>query len=308
MRGAAALAAALVVIAASLPSACSTFGVEEAPDGGAADAACAPPACGGAGGRCGKVDACGLTFSCGECAPPYACVGGTCQCVGPDVCKEQSATCGSIDDGCNQSRSCGTCGAGMTCRSTDGGLACASGTCTAATQATTCKGKCNKATNNCGEVVTCGDCEPSALCGADGKANTCSCPPRTLPLNQFYDARYAHFCYSQDLSCPGTNSGAIGRLYSVASPGLLTLYRCKHIISATSSAFLLTTSTACEGLAGYFVEGSIGACAPRAVCGSLPLHRYYRPGNGGDWIHSFSATSPVAGYSPLGVACHAWVN
>jgi hypothetical protein len=299
-----ALSLGVVVIAA-----CSSFGSGA---GGESDAAtgadageeagqCVPPACGGAGGRCGSVTACGLDFSCGECAPPYSCLNGTCTCSGTaNVCADLGATCGEVDNGCNKTTSCGTCDAGDSCQTTDGGpLACGPGVCDEERAATTCATRCHQATNNCGKVVTCEGCQNAQLCGIE-KVNTCSCPARPLALNQFYDGA-GHFCYSQQTACPGVFTGAIAKIYGATTEGLVPLYRCHKGV-----AFMLTTSTGCEAIAGFTFEGKVGSCSKTPVCGAVPLYRFYNP-TSGDVVHSRNAPAPP-NYVPFGTVCHVWAN
>lgn len=312
MRGLA-FVCALLGGAVTCAVACASFdSAGDTSDGGGdvdAGAACTPPACGGAGGRCGKIQACGLEFSCGDCAPPYGCVDGTCRCTAAstsELCSAAAATCGDVDDGCGQLETCGACEAGTTCQSLDAGLSCATGGCTPEPISTSCKDKCKKATNNCGTVVPCAGCAGNKLCAADGKANTCACPPRTSPIVQYYDANESHLCYTQATACPGARQGAIAKIYAAASDGLTLLYRCRLPLSPTASSFFLTTSASCEGLKGYLLEGAIGACTTSTACGATPLYRYYRPGGGGDFVVSLAPTSPLPGYVPFGIACNVW--
>jgi hypothetical protein len=312
---------AMLAFALATHAACSSFdtaddrvidsaeGGADSGDGGTAEAqACTPPSCGGPGGRCGLVKACDLEFSCGECAAPYACVEGSCRCAGAsDTCAKQSATCGELDDGCGTSANCGGCDAGTSCQRLDGGLACATGACVPEAPDITCKGKCNTATNNCGSSVKCSStCADSKLCGADGKASSCSCPPRQLPINQFYDSSTGKFCYSQALACPGVAfPGTIATTYAITTSELVALYRCRHVISTTASYYLLTTAPNCENPAAFYNEGVIGACAKTPLCGAVPLYRHFTSLNGGNLVHSFDP-NPPPNYAPLGMACYVW--
>lgn len=298
MRGLATVVVSACLVGVAYVCACTSFGTDGAAVDPDAGATCAPPACGGAGGRCGTVSACGLEFSCGDCAPPYTCTGGTCTCTEPSgVCEAQAATCGEIDNGCGTGKSCGSCEAGTSCQTADGGLACASGTCAAESVAKTCSGKCIKGTNNCGSVVTCPECAGAKLCGADGKTNTCSCPARSVLLNQFTDG--SRFCYSTNAICIGNFQATIAKIYPTGTEGVVRLYRCHKGIS-----FLLTTDSKCNSLPGYLLDGAIGACAPAPACGALLLHRYYRAGNE-DFIHGFGPTPP--NYIPFGDVCYVWL-
>ena len=158
--------------------------------------------------------------------------------------------------------------------------------------------KCAKATNNCGALVTCPPCA-NALCGADGKPSTCSCPPRPLALNQFGDGA-GHTCYATTSTSCGTETfqATIAKLYPGPTDGVVRLYRCNKGI-----AFTLTTQTGCNGLAGYVVDSVVGACAAAPACGALLLHRYYNNAND-DFVHGFGAAPP--GYIPFGDVCYAW--
>jgi hypothetical protein len=125
-------------------------------------------------------------------------------------------------------------------------------------------------------------------------------------LNQFYDG--THLCYTQTTACPGVFQGTIAKLYGGVSDGLVLLYRCRHVISGSASAFFLTTSASCEGLGpqGFVLEGAIGTCATSPVCGAVPLYRYYRP-DIGDVLHSLSPTTPIPDYpAAIGIACYVW--
>jgi len=61
---------------------------------------------------------CPQPLNCGSCTPPDTCGGGgtpnVCGCV-PTTCAAQSASCGTIPDGCGGTLSCGTCTAPGTC-------------------------------------------------------------------------------------------------------------------------------------------------------------------------------------------------
>jgi hypothetical protein len=288
-------------------------------------AACMPPACGGAGGRCGSVDACGLTFSCGDCAPPFTCMGGTCQCEGDASCAARGATCGSFDDGCGTQFSCGQCDAGPSyCgQQGGGGFVCGSAPCVPNPQATTCSGKCSSVTNNCGQTVNCGTAcngtSPSQLCASapGGGTSTCSCPTRTSPLDEF--VTNGKHCYDDTPLATQCANGAaspstIAHLYSAQYPGLVPLYRCHHV-APQNGTYLVTTSSNCE-LAGTWAGATqIGYCAPAnaSTCGAVPLYRYTASagGQGGadDHVLTTSATAPT-GYdqSTQVVVCAVWTT
>jgi hypothetical protein len=310
LRGPVALVCALLA-GLIIVSACSSFEGSETAEADAEAAAesstpddagvCMPPSCGGPSGRCGNVSACGLEFSCGECAPPFACVGGSCTCTGgADVCNAQGASCGEVDNGCGSATSCGSCSGVDSCQTKDGGLACAPGPCIDDPTAKTCLGRCRQGTNNCGKVITCGSCPNAELCGAQGNVNQCGCPARPLPLNQFYDGA-GHFCYTQQASCPANFgfTGAVARLYSGVTEGLVPLYRCRKGFS-----FMLSTFTSCEGVPGYVLEGPVGACATAPSCGAALLRRYYNPTTM-DFVHGLGTVAPP-GYSAFGTPCYAW--
>jgi hypothetical protein len=86
-----------------------------------------------------------------------------CQCT-PRTCVEAEAGCGSLQCGRGSSLSCGTCDAGSSCQQADSGaFACVAGPCT---RTTTCVGKCETRTDNCGVRLNCGACTGLQVCGA----------------------------------------------------------------------------------------------------------------------------------------------
>src|ERR1019366_4135321 len=99
----------------------------------------------------------------------------------PTTCTDQSATCGSISDGCNGMLSCGTCTAPQTC-SGGGPNTCGSGKCNPATCASA-KATCGTVSDGCGNVLTCGTCTAPATCGGGGSANVCGKPTPVTPIS-----------------------------------------------------------------------------------------------------------------------------
>jgi hypothetical protein len=302
----------------------STQAVDAGGGGGDAQApadgaACMPPACGGAGGRCGKVDACGLTFSCGDCAPPYSCVAGTCQCEGDASCGARSAACGTFDDGCGTKFTCGTCDAGPAyCQEQGAGYICGSAPCVPNPKETTCSGKCMTVTDNCGQSVDCGttcnSTSPPELCVAasQGAGASCSCPARQLPLDEFLlNAKHCYDAAMVSTECNGQGA-QIAKMYSAAYPGLVPLYRCTH--NPQNHTYLETTSATCEGSTEFMEAVQIGYCAPAnaTTCGAVPLYRYAANsagGTGSDRVLTLAATAPF-GFAQASqvVVCNVWTN
>ncbi len=300
---------ALLLIAVAAVVACAPFGGSDAPTAGdaavgdAAAAACVPPTCGGPSGRCGSVDACGLTFSCGDCAAPFACVNGTCKCAAPAKCDQLGATCGTFADGCGDTLECGGCDAGGSCQSTaDAGFACSSAPCVANDTATTCKGHCQTVPNNCAKSVQCGvSCGGTQICGV-GAATSCGCPQRTLTLFAFHDPGNSGFhCYGSSApQCANEPlDGKVGTMHNQAYANLVPLSRCH----GSNGTFLLSATGNCNGLAGYSYEGVVGFCSPNPVCNSFPLVVYISAS--GDLIY-LPAGSVVNGYTAVGTVCHIW--
>ncbi len=299
---------ALLLIAVAAVVACSPFGGTDAPapgDAATGDAAatCVPPTCGGPSGRCGSVDACGLTFSCGDCAAPFACVNGTCTCAAPAKCDTLGAACGTFSDGCGNTLECGGCDAGGSCQSTtDAGYACSSAPCIPNDTATTCKGHCQTVPNNCAKAVNCGvSCGGSQICGV-GAPTSCGCPPRTLGLFAFHATSGNGFhCYGTiTAQCPNDPvDGQVGTMHNQAYGSLVPLSRCH----GANDSFLLATTSNCNGVAGYTYEGVIGFCSPTPTCNSFPLVAYIS--GGGDLIY-LPAGSVVNGYTAVGTVCNIW--
>jgi hypothetical protein len=311
-RGALAKWLALAGVVAMCSPACAVvLGIDEPTDrvDASVDAAapCTPPACGAPSGRCGPIDACGLHFDCGKCAPPFECVEGTCQCKNGATCGSLAATCGSFDDGCGTTVDCGGCDGGSCASTGDSGFACGASACTPVAASETCAGRCGKVPNNCAQTEACGPCQKKELCGGGGAVNKCGCPSRPLVVSQyrkFVDGKTYH-CYSQGNGCAGwVYEGSMGRIYDTQWDSLLPLYRCQAVVSGLLVTFL-STSTNCSGLGGFVNQGTIGFCSPKAVCGALPLHRYLNPQTG-DYAHGLGPAP--GGYTQFaGDACFVWL-
>lgn len=210
--------AAILVLAAWVPSCGSAFSAAGPADGGmaetsagdgeavgddtgaAADGCGAPSTCPELGWVCGSgEDACGHAVVCGACKRVNdVCVAHACRCVQIE-CKDVGADCGTIPDGCGGTRSCGTCGAGMNCGG-GGYLKCGSAACVPRT----CAGdggdsaQCGQIADGCGGVVDCPDtCVAPQVCGVGTDANHCGCKPQTC-------ATLGWVCGKGDDGCGGT--------------------------------------------------------------------------------------------------------
>ncbi len=142
---------------------------------------CTPKTCASQMFNCGMAtDGCGNTLTCGTSCPtgetcgaksPNQCGTGGCT---PTTCAANGWNCGMQGDGCGNLLDCGTCTSGETC---GGGTnpksgVCGSGvTCTPATCAS--QGfNCGMATDGCNNILDCGTCTGTEICGAAGP-NVC---------------------------------------------------------------------------------------------------------------------------------------
>lgn len=109
---------------------------------------------------------------------PDACV--------PVTCSQAGAECGTIDDGCGGTLSCGSCTAPQTCGgggtpNVCGQTACVPKTCEAL------GANCGWANDGCGTQVNCGSCPVTQTCGGGGTPNVCGgCVPTTCALENQY--------------------------------------------------------------------------------------------------------------------------
>lgn len=166
------------------------------PDKGANKCGCKAraDACAAQGAQCGAIDECGVPVQCGECSGGRICLSNLCSCT-PNSNPCGAKTCGMASDGCGNMVACGsnngacsvgTCSAEGACGCRPREQACEGKTgavtesgcsynCDAACvpdNAAACAGaECGTATNNCGEVVSCG-----AAAGACGTGNSCVGP------------------------------------------------------------------------------------------------------------------------------------
>jgi hypothetical protein len=173
---------------------------------------CTPRTCAEQGLACGPAgDGCGNVIQCGTCTAPQTCggagVSGQCgapssggggQCT-PETCAAQNISCGSASDGCGNLLDCGTCvpplscgGGGVPgqCGASDAGARCAPTTCAAQSIA------CGFAGDGCGNLIDCGSCPPSSVCGGGGVPGQCgpeTCVPET--------------CAEQHLQCGPAGDG-----------------------------------------------------------------------------------------------------
>lgn len=112
-----------------------------------------PPTCtnkGMPGGSCGMLTSThGIAVDCMGCSNGYACSAAhVCACPAGQVT-------------CNSNSLC--CGAGQVCN--------ANACCTPDSNTTTCDGKCGTVTNNCGQLIACGDCDGGDVCYGTAKCN-----------------------------------------------------------------------------------------------------------------------------------------
>lgn len=133
---------------------------------------CTPTTCAAQNADCGVIsDNCGGTLTCGQCpdgetcgaAGPNRCGGGVCT---PADCASQAAECGLIGDGCGGVVDCGACTApGETCGGDGAANQCGigEGGCTPTSCAAT-GTECGQASNGCGGLLDCGNCNPGFTC------------------------------------------------------------------------------------------------------------------------------------------------
>ena len=146
---------------------------------------CMPKTTCPAGDDCGTVpDGCGGVVSCGACAAPKTCGGGTpsnpnqCGCTPLTQCPA-GQSCGSASDGCGGMLACGTCTAPLTCGG--GGKP---GVCGAGCLPKTCAAEgfnCGMQSDGCTGMIDCGSCAAPETCGGGGKPGVCGigCTPVT---------------------------------------------------------------------------------------------------------------------------------
>jgi hypothetical protein len=122
---------------------------------------------------------------------PDACV--------PLTCPAVAANCGTIEDGCGGTLTCGTCGSGDTCGGGGTANVCGPGTCNPTSCALAGK-NCGQMSDGCSATLQCGSCTTGETCGGGGKANVCgtgSCTPTTC-------AAMGKNCGSISDGCSGT--------------------------------------------------------------------------------------------------------
>ncbi len=177
---------AVVVLAAAAVAACDMTLDPGGP--------CDPSTCRGCcrGGVCqpgSEAAACGLGgTACDDCAVQgRECVAGQCAGAPPagadagptcvaKTCAQLGKDCGSVDDGCGKSLSCGTCSGGKTC--SGGGVANVCGGCVS--NGCAAQGKnCGYVPDGCGNTLYCGACSSGQTCGGGGAPNVCGCQPWT---------------------------------------------------------------------------------------------------------------------------------
>ncbi len=89
----------------------------------------------------------------------------------PATCSSLGATCGSPSNGCGGTLSCGTCGSGLTCNS--------SNQCVSSCVPTTCgTAVCGSKSDGCGNTLSCGTCGSGLTCNSSNQCVS-SCVPTT---------------------------------------------------------------------------------------------------------------------------------
>ena len=173
---------------------------------------CTPRTCADQGLGCGPTgDGCGNVIQCGVCAAPQTCGGagvfGRCgappsgaSCT-PATCASLGSSCGPASDGCGGLLDCGPCAPPLTCGgggvrgqcgAPDAGVRCAPQTCASQNIG------CGPAGDGCGNLLACGTCLPSSVCGGGGpgKCGPSSCTPVS--------------CSAQHLECGPAGDGCGG--------------------------------------------------------------------------------------------------
>lgn len=154
----------------------------------ACDQALIEQRCGELGAQCGVLAGdpiCG-TLECGACTAPQTCGGASvanqCGCTANPAAACAGKTCGTTDDGCGQTISCGS---GNVCNDVgEDHFRCQGNDCVACkSKVEACAGKCGQLPANadgCGGTYDCGNpCASPNTCGAV-TANTCGCAPRSV--------------------------------------------------------------------------------------------------------------------------------
>jgi hypothetical protein len=128
----------------------------------------------------------------------------------PTTCSAAGAACGSVDDGCGGTLSCGTCTvSGETCGGGGVPNVCGAVACTATTCAAAGK-NCGTIDDGCGGTLACGTCTVAGeTCGGGGIANVCAagtCTPTTCAAEGKECGTISDGC-SDTLEC-GTCAGS----------------------------------------------------------------------------------------------------
>ena len=123
----------------------------------------------------------------------------------PTTCLAEGKDCGTIDDGCGGTLSCGTCSGQDTC---------VSNVCTC--QPTTCGAEgaeCGTLADGCGVDLSCGTCSGEEVCAAGGTANLCfDSTPATFTFTDQTDVTKSTLTSSNSVTITG-----------IGSPGYLTV-------------------------------------------------------------------------------------
>ena len=104
----------------------------------------------------------------------------------PTTCAAWGANCGTIQDGCGKTLSCGKCTVPQTCGGGGQPKVCGAPACTPKT----CQqlgANCGSLDDGCGKQISCGKCTAPQTCGGSGTPNTCgnpSCPAFTQRIEK----------------------------------------------------------------------------------------------------------------------------
>jgi hypothetical protein len=175
---------------------------------------CVPRTCAQQNLGCGPAgDGCGNVIQCGMCVSAQTCGGGgvSSQCGAPPpgghctpaTCASQNLACGPASDGCGNLLDCGQCvpplscgGGGVPgqCGAGDAGVRCDPSTCAAQNI------ECGPAGDGCGNLLSCGTCPPSSVCGSGGVAGKCGPPGYCAPST----------CAAENIECGPSGDGCGG--------------------------------------------------------------------------------------------------
>jgi hypothetical protein len=189
---------------------------------------------------------------------PYWAEAGSCE---PASCASQGARCGSAEDGCGGSLSCGSCQAGEVCE----GHECQMCTPTTCSQL---DWQCGSGSDGCGSTLDCGACPSPA---AESVTETCfehrCCTPRSCPAN----------------ACGDLPDGCGGSLDCGACPALIAGKICGH---AAQVNVCVDVPRACSCELPFVCDPRNGSCCVPLACADLCRQGKYDGSDGcGAIIH-----------------------